>query len=285
MSQTVADRARTPLLTLITQESLDRDYQLVASRRTPDSPEGPGSRTAVVVVLAIFAMLVTVAGVQTSRNAQADDASRAGLIKRIQDRRETVSRLQEKVADLRRTNSGAESDLRRLGERSSAFQARRSALGAVTGFGRVSGDGVQVSLDNAPYADKDSLVRDSDLALLVNGLWSAGAEAVAVNGQRLTAMSAIRNSGDAIEVNRVGIAPPYTVTAIGDGRSLSADFITSRSGQAFVALTQQFGFRYDMDNVESVELPAAPPAQRTLRSVEPLSKKSKKSKAQGGNAP
>lgn len=282
MTQAVADRARMPLLTLITQESLDSDYQLAASRRGPGEPESPGSRTAVVVVLAVFALLVTVAGVQTSRNADADDASRAGLIKRIQDRRETVSRLQERVAGLRKANSAAETELRHMGERFSAYQARRSSLAAVTGFGRVSGDGVRVSLDNAAYADEDSRVRDSDLALLVDGLWSAGAEAIAVNGQRLTAMSAIRNSGDAIEVNRVGIAPPYTITAIGDGRSLSADFITSRSGQAFVALAQQFGFRYDVDNVESVELPAAPQRQRTLRFVEPLSKKSK---AKGGNAP
>lgn len=275
MSQAVSDRARTPLLTLITEEALDRDYQVAASRRDPDRPEGAGSRTAVVLVVAAFAMLVTVAAVQTSRNADVDHASRASLAQRIEARRALAADLQEEVAGLRAANSDAEADLRGLGERVSSLQTRRLELGALTGFAGITGDGVRISLDNAPYADPNAQVRDSDLALLVDGLWSAGAEAIAINGQRLTALSAIRNSGPAIEVNSVGIAPPYTVTAIGDGRSLSADFISSRSGQAFVALAQQYGFRYEMDRVDSVQLPAAPASQRRLRSAERLSTKAK----------
>jgi uncharacterized protein YlxW (UPF0749 family) len=281
MTQTVSDRARTPLLTLITQESLDRDYQVAASRRGPDEHEGPASRTAVVLVLAAFAMLVTVAAVQTSRNADVNDASRASLIQRIESRRTVVGELQEQVAELRAANTAAEEDLRQLGDRLSSLRTRRAELGALTGFARVTGDGLRISLDNAPYADINAQLRDSDLTLLVDGLWAAGAEAIAINGQRLTAMSAIRNSGPAIEVNSVGIAPPYTVTAIGDRRSLSADFITSRSGQAFVTLAQQYGFRYELDNVESVELPAAPLTQRRLRSAE----RRKQPKVQGGSAP
>ena len=42
---------------------------------------------------------------------------------------------------------------------------------------------------------------DRDLQVIVNGLWAAGAEAIAVNGQRLTACSAIRSAGEAILVD------------------------------------------------------------------------------------
>ncbi|WP_435769918.1 DUF881 domain-containing protein [Nocardioides sp. SYSU DS0651] len=266
---TASDRSRTPLLTLITQESLDRDYQVAASRRDPEDREPTGSRFAVVAVVAVFALLVTVAAVQTSRNADVDNASRSSLVERIESVRGLVADLQEEVARLREENAAAEEELRSLGERYSTVQARRSALGALTGFEAVTGDGVRVTVDNAPGAGSSAQVRDSDLALLVDGLWAAGAEAVALNGQRLTARSAIRNSGRAVEVNSVGIAPPYTVTALGDPRTLAADLLTgSPSGLAFVALAQQYGFRYDVDRVSDVRLPAAPTSLRRLRFAE-----------------
>mgnify|MGYP006206322601 CR=1 FL=1 len=66
------------------------------------------------------------------------------------------------------------------------------------------------------------LVRD-DLVLLeanplqdiANALWSAGAEAVAINGQRLTATSTIRAAGGAILVGFRPVTGPYEVSAIG----------------------------------------------------------------------
>ena len=57
----------------------------------------------------------------------------------------------------------------------------------------------------------------------MNGLWTAGAEAISINGQRLTVLTAIRNGGPVINVNSRPLAPPYTVQAIGDPRTLLAD--------------------------------------------------------------
>ena len=63
-------------------------------------------------------------------------------------------------------------------------------------------------------------VRDRDMQRVVNGLWESGAEAIAINGQRLTALSAIRAAGDAILVDNRPLVPPYTVLAVGDGKRL-----------------------------------------------------------------
>ena len=99
-----AARVRTPLLALITAEALERDYQLVAQRRVASGgpPHGkdrvPG-RVGVVVVVAVFGILLTIAAVQTSANADADSASRDSLIERIGVRREAVQDLQAR--DLR----------------------------------------------------------------------------------------------------------------------------------------------------------------------------------------
>lgn len=267
MSTEPVDRARTPLLALITQEALDRDYQTAASRRGPDERESAGLRAAVVGVVAVFAMLVTVAAVQTNANADVDDASRATLIGRIEARRSAVADLQDQIAALRKDNTAAEDRLRSLGSRYGDVQARRATLGALTGFEVVRGDGIRVTLDNEQYADEDHQVRDSDIALLANGLWEAGAEAIAVNGQRLTAASGIRTSGDAIEVNLIGIAPPYTVLAVGDRGALSSRFVDTQSGLQFISRVNTFGFSYDVENEDDLRLPAAPASLRVLRSA------------------
>lgn len=266
-----SERVRKPLLTLITEESMERDYQLVAlrraARREPEPERRAVGRLGVVAVVAAFGVMVSLAAVQTSRNADTDNASRATLIDRIEARRERVQDLQARLSEQRTGNQRAEARLLDLGDELNAAESDVTALETVTGFVPVTGEGVRIELDNAPSADENAEIRDSDLATLVNALFTAGAEAVSVNGQRLTARSAIRNSGTAIEVNSVGIAPPYVVLAVGDSDTLASRLLDSGSGLEFSALAQQFGFVVDVENVDELRLPAAPQRLRQLRSV------------------
>ena len=78
---------------------------------------------------------------------------------------------------------------------------------------------------------------------VVNGLWESGAEAVSINGQRLTALSAIRAAGDAILVDNKPLVPPYTVLAVGDGQRLSTRFQDSADGLYLHALQENYGIR------------------------------------------
>ncbi|GAB3866855.1 DUF881 domain-containing protein [Nocardioides maradonensis] len=281
------DRARTPLLTLITLQSLDEDYQVVSRRRCAAGKEGrPGRRIPVVGVLLAFGLLVTVAAVQTSRDAGVDDASRESLISRITEQRAEFAASTKRLAALRAANTKADATLTGLGTQLTAAQARVADLGGLTGVQAVTGPAIRVSLDNAPYADPNSQVRDSDIALLVDGLWAAGAEAITVNGQRLTARTGIRTSGDAIEVNGNGIAPPYTILAIGDTSQMPADFLGSASGQDFAALANQYAFRYDIHDVGQVRMGPAPPSVTRLRyavasTQQQKTKKTKKTKKDG----
>ncbi|HWU20854.1 MAG TPA: DUF881 domain-containing protein [Nocardioides sp.] len=276
------DRARTPLLTLITLQSLDEDYQVVSRRRGAAGEEPKRGRTVPVIgVLLLFGLLVTVAAVQTSRDAGVDDASRESLISRITEQRADVAASARRLADLRRANTKAESALTGLGTQLTAAEARVANLGALTGMRAVTGPAIRVTLDNAAYADANSQVRDSDIALLVDGLWAAGAEAITVNGQRLTARTGIRTSGDAIEVNGNGIAPPYTILAIGDTDQMAADFLNSATGQDFVALADQYAFRYDLHDVGQVRLAPAPSSVTRLRYAAAYSQQKKTTKKDG----
>ena len=264
-------RVTTPLLTLITQQSLDEDYQHVAEQRRsgtrpPSERTGRSMRT-VVVVLAFGAMLA-VAAVQTAQSAAVTSAGRDQLISRIEARRANVADIQHQIGRLRSANSAAASSNDDLAARLGSVTATQQSLLRQTGFGAVAGPGVKIVVDDAPGGHQAGMVRDSDLALLVNGLWRAGATAVSVNGQRVTALSALRNTAEAIRINDVSLSPPYTVLAVGDTRTLQADLAETTSGSEFEALTRQLGMPVTMDDRDEVRLPAAPAGMMSLRRAE-----------------
>lgn len=251
-----AERVSTPLLTLITQQSLDEDYRHVAERRA-DQGGMPTHRRRVgtaTVVVAVFGLLVTVAAVQNSQRAGVESASRASLIANIDRGRADVAALQERIVDLRELDVSLQDNLVDVTASAQGALARVERLEAVTGFGAVTGPGVRVTVDDA----ESFSVRDRDLRPLVDGLWNAGAEAISINGQRLTARTPIRNSGAAIHVNFRPLSPPYVVLAIGDPRTLQADLMETTSGLTFRDTASHFGFPWKMDNVDRLALPAAP---------------------------
>lgn len=272
-SAPVPDRVRMPLLTLITQQSLDEDYQHAADRRAeraaagdPGPPPGRAARVAAAVVL-VFGVLAATAFVQTNRNADVDSASRASLIQRLESGSDRRARLEQRVAALRARVGQLERGVARLADQQQGQEVARRRLELGTGFIAVRGPGVRVTVTPAPEADDAQEVKDADLRLLVNGLFEAGAEAVAVNGQRISSATAIRTSGVAIGVNFVGIAPPYVVEAVGDTRTLAARFADSTTGQYFAANAAYYGFTYTVDNEDDLRLPAAPASRQVLRSA------------------
>lgn len=246
----------TPLLTRITQGSLDEDYEHVASRRVAEAEAGSSRRprwTAAIVV-AVFGTLVAVAAVQNSQRSGVEDASRASLIESINSKRDDLADLQRDLVQLRELNVGLQDELDSVTTAALAAQNRNERLAAQAGYGAVTGPGLRITVDDAANGEA---VRDEDLALLVNGLWRAGAEAISINGKRLTARSAIRNSGAAINVNGTPLSPPYVVSVIGDNKNLQANLLDTATGLEFQTVTDALGFPVTMDNVDEVTLPAA----------------------------
>jgi uncharacterized protein YlxW (UPF0749 family) len=253
------EHVTTPLLTLITEHSLDDDYQEVSRRRGTGSTPGPRVGTAwVAAAVAVFGVLVVTAAVQTSRNAETADAGRATLIARVQVARAAAARQQAEIARLQRANIELEDNRAEVIAEQREANARLRRLQLATGYVAVTGPGVRVVVDDAPGGDVTQMVRDEDLALLVDGLWGAGAEAISINDQRLTVLSPIRNVGPAVHVNSKPVNPPFTVQAIGDTLSLQADLLDTTHGQQFFDLADDLGFVYTMENEQSLSLPSAP---------------------------
>ncbi|KRF32407.1 DUF881 domain-containing protein [Nocardioides sp. Soil805] len=275
------EHVTTPLLALITTRSMDEDYAHVARRRTERGESSPARRRGwtTLAVVGTFGLLVTVAAVQTSRDADVQELGRATLISKIDDGRDEVAALQREIRTLNDARIAAQDRNDVLAAQSEDLEARVRRVEVRTGFVPVRGEGVRITVTNPQSDDPNDEIRDEDLATLVDGLWQAGAEAIAINGIRLTALSGIRNTGRAILVNSQPLTPPYVVEAIGDNATLQARLLESSQGQDWFGLVNGFGFGYEPENVTMVRLPAS--TLRPLRDVTEGSAQDQSTKEEG----
>src|SRR5699024_4147205 len=89
----------------------------------------------------------------------------------------------------------------------------------------VYGPGSEVELtEPSQPSSQEEHVLDVDVQIVVNSLWAAGAEAIAINDRRLAYGTAIRTAGEVILVDLEPVQSPYAVTAIGDPDRLIRSF-------------------------------------------------------------
>jgi len=261
------DRVTMPLLALVTREALDQDYVHAAQRRAARGADaaiqGPGRHRGAAVVVAVFGLLIALAAVQTARNSDVHEASLDALVDRIEERKADVAELDDRIDALRDQNAELQTQGARVRGQLAATTVDTLALEISAGYYvAVRGPGLRITVSDSADGSADGRVRATDLRRLVNGLWRAGAEAIAVNGRRLTNLSAIVQANIAIQVNGGPLSPPYVVSAIGnDSMGLRLD--ASTSGVQFAALATQFGFQVERQNEPELLLLAAPDAQLT----------------------
>lgn len=261
------DASMSLLVDLMTTGALDEGYAAAAARRLGDAaPAAPRPRPRLFVGLAVLLVVGFLLAVAVGQLRE----SRPGLLKARDALRVRILEQDGQVAELGRAVDRARAETFRL--RDAALGDSGAGPGAIElAVGQVAarGPGLRVTLDDAPGTEGDPFgsdedratgggrVLDRDLQRVVNALWAAGAEAVSVSGIRLTAASAIRSAGEAVLVDYRPVSPPYVVEAIGDPRSLAADFADSPAGQSLETLHSAVGLRYTVRTVQSLRLPAA----------------------------
>jgi uncharacterized protein YlxW (UPF0749 family) len=248
------------LLDYLTTHALDADYAFVSDRKVSPTVPTAKRRIGVVgaLVMAVFAVLVVTAAAQTSRNSVSDERERRELVTQVSQARNQLSADRRQLARLQSESAALQSQQLSTDTSAQRLLDNIRLLGVKTGTIAVRGPGVRMVADDAKGADSArNQVLDSDLQKLVNGLWEAGAEAIAVNGQRLTNLSTIRLAGGAITVNARSLRRPYVVTAIGNQDTLPARFAETSSGQAWLDLQREVGLRLSITPVSSLRLPGA----------------------------
>ena len=266
------------LLTEAMMRPLDPGYEAAARRRAERQARGDGEAdggrpargSLAVVVLLVVGVLLAMAFVQARGSRPAGVSQRQALVQRIERSGAEADRLQRANAASRVALEAARG--RTLQAQSQgALAAQVAQLGIVTGAVPVSGPGLEVTVDDAPSVDSagdgsdprnlgtadDGRVLDQDLQLVVNGLWAAGAEAVSINGQRLTALYAIRSAGQAVLVDYRPLSPPYRILALGDPAVLRARFSSGPGGRQLRTLRQDYGVRARLATADRLSLPAS----------------------------
>jgi uncharacterized protein YlxW (UPF0749 family) len=260
-------------LTELFRNPLDPGYAAAAARRARDGAVPPVRRRLMsgVAALTLVALgfLLAVAYQQTAAEEPAAGNARRTLVDQVQNRRAETVQLQQQADRLRADVAALRA--RQLG---GAAAAELTELEATAGLAPVRGSGARITIKDGPTRvdpltgehDTQALVKDSDVQLACNALWSAGAEAIAVNGQRLTATSTIRQAGEAILVDFRPVTTPYEVVAIGPD-SLADDFRDGYAGRFFKELASRYGMAFDASPVRDVTLDAA--SDLTLRVARP----------------
>ena len=255
------------LLTSLVEDSLDDGYARAAARRAAGEPPSRSGPVLLVAGLVAVGLLLTTAAVQTRQRADATAEARDALTAEIEDRSAANDRV-ERQLDRARAQAARErrQQLRATAE-GAAVERSLTRLESVTGAGAVTGPGFLLRLDDAPAdpagADVDprtdqsdeGRVSDRDLQTLVNEVWASGAEAVAINGQRLTALSAIRAAGEAILVDFRPLSPPYEVAAVGPDDMRPA--FVGGFGGSYLAVLRDYGIEYAVTDEDELVLPAS----------------------------
>ncbi|MFE7515817.1 DUF881 domain-containing protein [Streptomyces sp. NPDC057540] len=266
------------LLNNVIDHALDDGYAEATARRAAEGgglPRSLRAKLGVAAGLLLAAVVVTVGAAEARISAPVVAKERQDLIDRIEKETSSADQLE---ADVERIRDEVGARQRQALQQHGGDQTQLVAL--LSGATPVHGPGIKLVVDDAKGTDtggggpRESAgftdtgrVRDRDMQRVVNGLWESGAEAVAINGQRLTSLSAIRAAGDAVLVDNKPLVPPYTVLAIGDGQRLSTAFQDSADGQYLHALVENFGIRSRISAEGDVRLPAAP--SLTVRTAEP----------------
>lgn len=162
-----------------------------------------------------------------------------------------VLELRAQIVELEGEEPGSEALVREI---NAALEEARIAGGLV----QVTGPGIVFRLEDAenPGTERDALVTARDIRTLVQELWLAGAEAVSVNGERVTTGTAVLDIGNAILANSAYLAPPYQVSTIGaddlyerlTGSASFVEFVRSR--------IEPYGLRLSFSELDSVIVPA-----------------------------
>ncbi|SEF14745.1 Uncharacterized conserved protein YlxW, UPF0749 family [Streptomyces sp. Ag109_O5-10] len=278
------------LITNVMDHSLDDGYAEAAARKRARG-EGGGmpktlrARLGLAGGLVLAALVVTVGAAQARVTAPVVAKERQELIDRVDRETAAADKLETGVDKLRDDVSARQRDA--LKESGGSGQA--DLVDVLSGATAVHGPGVKLVVNDAKEASSGGgvdnpretsgfsdtgRVRDHDLQRVVNGLWASGAEAVSINGQRLTALSAIRAAGDAILVDNRPLVPPYTVLAVGDGEKLGSRFQDSPDGLYLHALEENFDIRATISTESDVRLPAAPSV--IVRTAQPYTEKTEK---------
>lgn len=221
---------------------------------------------ALVPVVALLAGLLFATSGRTAQGTDLRGSEVTELSGLIDQRSEVIAGQQDQLGILQRQVEQLTGQAAARDTDVAAAQAAGDAGALSAGLVPLSGPGVVITLDDAPFRPDGSLpvnarpddlvIHQSDIQGVVNAVWAAAADGVAIMGERLIATSAVRCVGNTLLLQGRTYSPPFVVTAIAEPSAVRAQLAVSPQ----VALLQQavdaFGLTLTVRERPVVELPA-----------------------------
>ena len=225
----------------------------------------PSGWSLMVPVVALAAGLLFATSGSTAQGTDLRGGEVSELRGLIAERQRTGALQQEQLRDLQ---AQVENLTDQAAGRNGAVAAARQAgeQGAVSAaLVPLTGPGVRITLDDAPQSADgsrpngatadDLVIHQSDVQAVVNAIWAAGADGVAIMDRRLIATSAVRCVGNTLLLQGRPYSPPFVVTAIVDAEATRTQLANSPQVQVFQQAVADFGLTFTVEEISEVRLP------------------------------
>jgi uncharacterized protein YlxW (UPF0749 family) len=173
---------------------------------------------------------------------------------RIDARRDDATSLRAEIDRLSSSVSGADLD---------TLRKRVDELEPDTGLTDVHGPGIRITLTDAPRNGRDPdidpnflVVHQQDIQAYVNALWAGGAEAISLQGQRLTSTTGIKCVGNTVVLEGVPYSPPYVIAAIGDTGGMYRAMAQSPETSSYADYARQYDVGLEVEPLSRLTIKA-----------------------------
>jgi uncharacterized protein YlxW (UPF0749 family) len=215
-----------------------------------------------VLLTALAAGLLFAASASSSGGTGLRSTGNDGLVGLVRNAQRSVQKSQSQAQALQDQIKAATDRAAGSNDTVAAAQHRVDSDSPAAGLTAARGAGLVVVLDDShdpvpPSVDANAtVVHQSDLQSVINALWSGGAEAVSLAGQRLISTSAVRCVGNTLLLNGQLYSPPFRVQAIGPGDEMRKALDASPGVALYRQAADVLGLTYKVNNSNILHLPA-----------------------------
>jgi len=177
----------------------------------------------------------------------------------LREQERTRAALEAQVAELRDRMVDYERAAAEGRTAATKLNRQLQEMRVLAGLTPLEGPGIVVELNDSTRAPKPgedpnkTILHYTDIYAVVSELWASGAEAVAINGERVVASTGISCVGTTILCNTKRLAPPYLITGVGDAKKM-LEYLRRPGGS--LELLTSFDFPVKLTSRARVELPA-----------------------------
>lgn len=216
---------------------------------------------AVCVLLGIIIAFEYKAIKNTNTGSEKNDDTIENYQATIIEMGNNIDALRQEKAELEKKVSTFENSTN--DERIAALEAQVENLRVLAGLTAADGEGIIITLS---YSSPGDIARSSSLFLtLINELKASDAQAIAINGERLHAMSEVRAVNDYLVVNGKACYTPLTISVVGDAKNLTSAIEMSGVKTQFDNYFNLSGGQFLMEYSQNVNVSAL--SEEYLKSI------------------